>query len=170
MNADLEETLKELGEGYRPVVDRLLAARTAESDGAACRPTFRLRLVRWTAAGLLAASVAGICLMTRTSVVDEPPVAASEPRAVPAAAPSPATPYTLALAPTPAAIDEIVRTQAADGSWANDFLTRQNAAALREVDATSVAYRKAVRYLRTKGLAPLTDDELHVLAARAKSA
>ena len=108
--------------------------------------------------------------MTRTSVVDEPPVAASEPPAVPAAAPSPATPYTLALTPTPAAIDEIVRTQAADGSWANDFLTRQNAAALREVDATSVAYRKAVRYLRTKGLAPLTDDELHVLAARAKSA
>ena len=92
MNADLEETLKELGEGYRPVVDRLLAARTAESDGAARRPTFRLRLVRWTAAGLLAASVAGICLMTRTSVVDEPPVAASEPPAVPAAAPSPATP------------------------------------------------------------------------------
>lgn len=170
MNADLEETLKELGEGYRPVVDRLLAARTAETERTARRPTVRLRLVRWTAAGLLAASVAGVCLMMRTAAVDEPPVAASETPAVPAAEPSPATPYTLALAPTPAAIDEIVRTQAADGSWANDFLTRQNAAALREADATSVAYRKAVRYLRTKGLTPLTGDELHVLAARAKRA
>ena len=54
----------------------------------------------------------------------------------------------------------IVATQRADGSWENDFLTRQNAAALRGVAGASVAYRKAVRYLRSRGLAPLSDDEL----------
>ncbi|MBR1921790.1 MAG: hypothetical protein IJ829_07315, partial [Kiritimatiellae bacterium] len=70
--------------------------------------------------------------------------------------------YTIAYAPTEEALEELVASQRADGSWGNDFLTRQNAAALRSSpDARmQIAYRRAVRYLRTKGLAPLSDGEL----------
>ncbi|MBQ6137808.1 MAG: hypothetical protein IJI73_10615, partial [Kiritimatiellae bacterium] len=56
----------------------------------------------------------------------------------------------------------ILASQRADGSWTNDFITRQNAAALRrgESAAAKVAYRRAVRYLRSRGLSPLSDEEL----------
>ena len=49
---------------------------------------------------------------------------------------------------------EIVRMQKADGSWQNDFLTRRYAAALKSCpDARAqLAYRKAVRNLRVRGL------------------
>ena len=53
-----------------------------------------------------------------------------------------------------AAIGEIIRTQNADGSWQTDFLTRQNArvlAGIRSADA-SLAYRKAMRNLRARGI------------------
>ena len=47
-----------------------------------------------------------------------------------------------------------IRTQNADGSWCNDFLTRRNAEALaRCPDAGArVAYKKAMRNLRVRGL------------------
>ncbi len=79
---------------------------------------------------------------------------------VPAAS---ASPYVLAYGGE-GSVDELVRTQRADGSWENDFLTRQNAAALRGSERASVAYRKAVRYLRSRGLAPLPDDEFRARA------
>ena len=68
-----------------------------------------------------------------------------------------------------ATVAAIVRTQHADGSWDNDFLTRQNAAALRAAsgDAPRIAYRRAVRYLRAKGLTPLSDAELRARGDRA---
>ena len=185
MNADLEETLKELGEGYRPVVDRLRAAREVEpARGADTCPPRILPCRAWRRKALIAASLAvivgmaGVLFNLRVTTprgtladaerADAAETAASFPRAT-AASPV-RTLYELALSEDASALQEIIRTQAADGSWANDFLTRQNAAVLREADATSVAYRKAVRYLRTKGLVPLSGDELRDLALRAKRA
>ena len=49
-------------------------------------------------------------------------------------------------------IVEIIRTQRPDGSWGNDFLTVQNALALERHGETGVPYRRAKRYLRSKGL------------------
>ena len=70
--------------------------------------------------------------------------------------------YTVAYLGTTEAAQELVRTQGADGSWQNDFLTQQNAAALREATTpeAAIAYRRAVRYLRQKGLQPLSAQEL----------
>ena len=72
--------------------------------------------------------------------------------------------YTIAYAPTDEALEAIVASQRADGSWSNDFITRQNAAALRAScdERMRIAYCRAVRYLRSRGLSPLTDDELKV--------
>ena len=82
---------------------------------------------------------------------------------------APRSAYVLAYSPDAATVAVIVRTQHADGSWDNDFLTRQNAAALRSAsgDAPRIAYRRAVRYLRAKGLAPLSDAELRARGDRA---
>ncbi len=152
MNKDLEATLAELDPACRTVVTRLRAAREVTPS----RPC-RGRTVLWRAhlrtlwhpRALLAASLlaaltfAVFCLRT-----------------APTHAPQ-ANIYTLAYQPTSAAQESIIASQQADGSWANDFLTRQNAAALRDSEAPSarLAYRRAVRYLRTKNLTPLTPDE-----------
>ena len=49
---------------------------------------------------------------------------------------------------------EMIATQNPDGSWKNDFLTRRNAAALRICSdpAAQIAYKKAVRNLRLRGI------------------
>lgn len=49
-------------------------------------------------------------------------------------------------------VDEMIASQNADGSWANDFLTRHNAEALRQSadPAAQIAYKKAMRNLRLK--------------------
>ena len=131
MNADLEQTLDELGPEYRAVVARLRAGREAGGFG---RPVFRLRskVLRPTlaAASLLALVGLGIyCLRTPA----EPNYGARE--------------YRL---PT----DELIARQNPDGSWQNDFLTRRNAEALRTcTDAASrIAYKKAMRNLRLRGI------------------
>ena len=48
----------------------------------------------------------------------------------------------------------MIATQNPDGSWKNDFLTRRNAAALRGSSnpAAQVAYKKAMRNLRSRGV------------------
>ena len=164
MSADLEETLAELGPDYRKVVDRLRAPFAGDEgrvDAAhEARGARRIGFLG-PVATLLAASLA---------------VAFAWPfLSAPAAAVAPGEPvcatgvarYTLALAPSAASVDEIVRTQSADGSWGNDFLPRQNAAALRNVASAHVAYCRALRYLRSKGLSPLSDAELRSRAAQA---
>ena len=167
MNKDLEETLDELGPGYRTVASRLLAAREVEpaSSGIGVRPSFDNRLTTtvvrlWRP--LLAASVVvalGLSFMFLGS--SKQPDRAERFRV-----------YTVAYAPTEEALELIVATQRADGSWTNDFLTRQNAAALRSSqDARMrIAYRRAVRYLRSKGLAPLSDAELRARGENAAKA
>ena len=62
--------------------------------------------------------------------------------------------YRLALVADEASIGEIIRTQNADGSWNNDFLTKRNAAALKSctVADARIAYKKAMRNLRLRGV------------------
>lgn len=145
MNADLENTLEELGPEFRGVVCRLRAAREVEPGA---RPVIA-RVGWWRRAAVLVAAslliVAGFSVLTSRT----PEVPAPE-----------AGPYTLALQSSERAISELVRTQRADGSWESDYLTRQNAAALKDVATAKIAYRRAVRYLRTKGLSPLSPEEL----------
>ena len=51
-------------------------------------------------------------------------------------------------------VSEMIATQNPDGSWKNDFLTRRNAAALKVCGdpAAQVAYKKAMRNLRSRGI------------------
>ena len=153
MNADLEKTVEELGPAYRDVVARLRASREVEPTRAGQRDPAPGRASRSPVSYLAAASLAAALALAALYVA---------PRGGDAAAEVPLTVYTVAYAPTEEALELILASQRADGSWSNDFLTRQNAAALRASDdeRMRVAYRRAVRYLRTKGLAPLTDAEL----------
>lgn len=156
MNADLEATLNELGPGYGPLVARLRASAEAEPP-ARVRPS-RPAMFR---PARLAAALAGVCLLAGAMLLlHRRPDAESAPAA------GQLSPYALAYERSPAALAEILRTQAADGSWANDFLTRQNAAVLQARAHDSIACRKAVRYLRTRGLAPLTPEELEARLGR----
>ena len=167
MTKDLEATLNELGPEYRAVVARLLEqevgrprtavrlARTAErSDAAAGRAvTAELgnaaagdgsRYGEWLRAASLALVLFLPCLFFYSSNPSNPsPLSKPLPRE-----------YLLASSATPAAVAEIVRTQQADGSWANDFLTRRNALALKGCadGAAQIAYRKAMRNLRLRGI------------------
>lgn len=59
------------------------------------------------------------------------------------------------------ALDHILKTQKADGSWANDHLTARNLAALELASAHGrpellPCVRRARRYLRLSGLQPLS--------------
>ena len=154
MNGDLESTLNELGPEYRDVVARLRSAREVEPSGT--RAFSLPRTEWWRRAGYLAAASLAVALGLSIFMQD----AANAPREPYAGAKV----YTVAYAPTEEALEVIVASQRADGSWSNDFITRQNAAALRASDEArmKIAYRRAVRYLRSKGLSPLTDDELRV--------
>ena len=154
MNGDLESTLNELGPEYRDVVARLRSAREVEPSGT--RAFSLPRTEWWRRVGYLAAASLAVALGLSIFMQD----AANAPREPYAGAKV----YTVAYAPTEEALEIIVASQRADGSWSNDFITRQNAAALRasEDERMKIAYRRAVRYLRSKGLSPLTDDELKV--------
>lgn len=171
MTRDLEETLAELGPGYREVVDRLTAAyepramlprATEKKSGTGGS---RGRVLGWTVGYLVAAS---LLVVVGLSVMTSSPASRGNDRGAFAV-------YTAAYASDAAALSAIIASQRADGGWSNDFLTMQNAAALRNCrDAEgSVAYRRAVRYLRTRGLRPLSDEELRrrgTAAAQAFSA
>jgi len=153
MSRDLDLQLQEMGGEYREVVDRLRGAFAPhESAGTASlgraasegRPA---RIAGWTLGYLIAASllvVCGLAVVLRGGMArsgkPEAPRAASE--------------YTLAFARNESAVRAMIASQNADGSWKNDFLTRQNAAALRSSDLPEarVAYKKAVRNLRVKGM------------------
>ena len=162
MNGDLEKTLNELGPEYRDVVARLRSAREVEPSGT--RAFSLPRTEWWRHVGYLVAASLLVALGLSIFMQD----AANAPREPYAGVKV----YTVAYAPTEEALEVIVASQRADGSWTNDFITRQNAAALRasEDARMKIAYRRAVRYLRSKGLAPLTDEELKLrgeYAARA---
>ena len=141
MTKDLEETLEELGPGYRVVVGRVLASR---------RPIARRRaFLQFRRAALAAACAAAVLSfgvwMHFSSAAD--------------GAARPCTIYTVAYSKD--RLPSLVDSQNPDGSWENDFVTRQNAAALAEAsgEAENLAYRKAMRYMRLKGIRPLGRDE-----------
>jgi len=155
MTKDLEETLSELGAGYREVVERLRACEVAPRAPSRGRWR-RLAPPAYLAAASVAAALLGSAWLFSAR---RGPAQGDARRA-----------YTAAYERDGAALAAMLASQRADGSWANDFLTLQNAAALRAAGGKpSVAYKKAVRYLRSRGLNPLTEDELRLRAAAASS-
>ena len=148
MTKDLEETLAGMGPAYRALVDRLVAG--AEAEPRPGRPTLAFpsrsrvfgRQPLLAAASLLILLGLGFVFLGR----DERPGAAQTFGA--------AHEYCLAETPDGEAVAEMIRTQNADGSWRNDFLTRRNAAALSHSSLAEarVAYKKAMRNLRVRGL------------------
>ena len=147
MTKDLDETLQELGPAYRAVVGRLCEAYAPSSaptaPASSCgRPV--LRRIGFAgpclaAASLLAALALGVVFRPAARSV-RTPTAANE--------------YALAQSRSEAAVAEMIRTQNPDGSWKTDYLTRQNAAALRLCASgeAQLAYKKAMRNLRVRGL------------------
>lgn len=155
MNADLEAQLEEMGGAYRQVVKRLRSGRTVEPRSVSVigRPVgvrSSLARVGWLVAASLFLAICLALFLER------------RPRVEPSD-----TVYTVAYVPTEAALAAIVASQRADGSWENDFITRQNAAALRHgTDGeVRIAYKRAVRFLRSRGLEPLSDEELRLRGA-----
>ena len=153
MTQDLEQTLQELGEGYRPVVDRLLAAYRPPSCvepfvQPAERPSGRTAsTVAWGVALLAAASLVaflGFGLVFRSASPAE--------RVYTVRVSDAAHEYQLAVVRDDKAVQEMIRTQRADGGWGSEFLTRQNAAVLRQCrgDDAQLAYRRAMRNLRIR--------------------
>lgn len=132
MTKDLEATLSEMDGAHRRMVRRMQAAFAT----APWRRAYR--------AMLSAAALALVAALWATVVFWEGRHGQ----------PSHPSAFRLASDGGAAAIGEIIRTQNADGSWQTDFLTRQNArvlAGIRSADA-SLAYRKAMRNLRARGI------------------
>ena len=144
MNADLENTLAGLGADARRMVSAMKGAFPEECR-AGGEPRSRRQVLPWLAAasGLAAASVAAVFAF-RAAIPPPAENGGVHPRAP--------REYTLALAGGADDIVEIIRTQRPDGSWGNDFLTAQNALALERHGETGVPYRRAKRYLRSRGL------------------
>ena len=149
MTKDLEDTLRELGDEYRPVVERLRRAyapagrvRGADDRGAPSAAPWRGALLAAAAAAVLL----GVGALFRGGE--------QESRVYTVRAADVAHEYMLAVVRDDAAVKEMIRTQRPDGGWGSDFLTRQNAAALRlcNSDAAQIAYRRAMRNLRLRGL------------------
>ena len=159
MSRDLDGQLDEMGEEYRAVVGRLKAAYAPAAGCRTRRPAHirgfahslrgrgqpltarQIRVVGYLlAASLLLVLSLGIFLHpSRPSQPSQPSQPSHE--------------YSLAYSRTAEAIEEMIATQKPDGSWKNDFLTRQNAAALKAcpAPAAQVAYKKALRNLRIRG-------------------
>ena len=147
MTKDLEETLAGLGPGYRAVVDRLTAGATVEPRSgrralALPPPASAARRAPLLAAAALLAVLAIGTVFFRGGGHDVPPAVHA------------AREYRLAEIHDGLAVEEMIRTQNADGSWRNDFLTRRNAEALARCPhaGAKVAYKKAMRNLRVRGL------------------
>ncbi len=166
MTKDLEDTLSELGPECRSVVERL---RAPFFDSAPCvlhsvpRTSHSALSARYylLAASLFLALGLAIWSFSSTTVRSSLYTRHSASVSAPAV-------YTVAYASDEFALQAILESQRCDGSWSNDYLTMQNAAALRRAhdEASQIAYKRAVRYLRTKGLGPISDSELQARLAR----
>ena len=131
MSRDLDEQLDEMGPEYRAVVARL---RMAQSAGKGEEGTGNRGWL--VAASLLILVGLGVTFLGRQDFRLETKDVRFAPREYRASVP------------------EMIATQNPDGSWKNDFLTRRNAAALRASSdpAAQIAYKKAMRNLRTRGI------------------
>ena len=146
MNRDLDEQLNEMGEEYRTVVGRLKAAYAPVADGRTGCPA-RSYLVAASLAILLGLGIVFSTSRLFNSSTPQPN------RIYTVRATDAATEYSLAYIRNDEAVKEMIRTQNPDGGWKNDFLTRQNAEALKRCASpeAQVAYKKALRNLRAKG-------------------
>ena len=151
MNADLEAQLREMGGEYRAVVARLSSAYCPAERETSHQVRF-IRRFGSSAGYLVAASLLAVLGFGAFRLFNSSPSHSTIRRFEHSEISS--TEYALASLHTDAAVREMIRTQNADGSWKNDFLTRQNAAALRLCDsaAARIAYKKAMRNLRVRGL------------------
>ena len=147
MTKDLEDTLNGLGPGYRAVVDRLVSGAEAGFSPGSRTYAFAPRRRAFARPALAAASLLALVGFAAT-LLRIGDVAVGAPRA------SAAREYRLAEVCDGLAVAEMIRTQNADGSWHSDFLTRRNAAALAKCSGgdARVAYKKAMRNLRVRGL------------------
>ena len=154
MTKDLEMTLMELGPEYHSVVGRLMSGKIVPQLSG-CKFYSRTKMFTYLIAAsfVICLAAASVLLSFQTSHVAS--TFANAPRA-----------YKLAFIPT--ARTEIVSTQHEDGGWGSDFITRQNAAALEgsEVEAERIAYHKALRYLRLKGITPISKCEFDSIARK----
>ena len=143
MSRDLEEQLDEMDPEYRKLVARLKDGATAEDlrpetrderKGFASK-VFRLKSYL-VAASLLVFAGLGVVFLGRQDFRRKTEDMSFAPREY------------------RASVDEMIATQNPDGSWKNDFLTRRNAAALSVCGdpAAQVAYKKAMRNLRSRGI------------------
>lgn len=156
MSEDLDRTLNELGVEYVSVVARLKTLREVEPAG---RVHARKRKWLFRIGSAIAAS---LIIAAALAVFFNGPEASCNHASQPSA--NSRMPYMLAFsASDKSVLEEIKRTQNPDGSWMNDSLTRQNAAVLKKFDGKSLSYRKAARYLRFKGIPPLSDSEFRHL-------
>ena len=134
MSRDLDEQLDEMGPEYRAVVARLRAAREAAQGIRDQGSGIRGWLIAASLLVILGLSAIFIQSNIRTfEHSNNFPFGPSEYRA---------------------SVPEMIATQNPDGSWKNDFLTRRNAAALKVCSdpAAQIAYKKAMRNLRTRGI------------------
>ena len=147
MTKDLEETLCEMGAEYRPVVERLRSAYVPHRRTPPSGFRFRRSMAPWGVA-LLSAAVLLVFLGFGAFFRG-----GGSARVYTVRASDAAHEYMLAVVRDDAAVQEMIRTQRPDGGWGSDFLTRQNAAALRVCggEAAQRAYRKAMRNLRLRG-------------------
>ena len=143
MNRDLEEQLDKMGPEYRKLVARLKNGATAEDLRPETRDERRDFMSKvfclksyLTAASLLVLVGIGVVFLGRKDVRPAAQDAGFGPREY------------------RASVAEMIATQNPDGSWKNDFLTRRNAAALKSCGdlAAQVAYKKALRNLRARGV------------------
>ena len=146
MNRDLENQLDEMGPAYRAVALRLRAAREAREDFRRetldagrlgfMSKVFRLKSYLTAASLLVFLGLSAIFIQSNNRTIEQ----SSNPQFGPRE-------YR-------ASVSEMIATQNPDGSWQNDFLTRRNADALKGCaePAAQVAYRKAVRNLRVRGV------------------
>lgn len=141
MNRDLEETLNELGPDYRAVVARLRAGREAASGSRSSSDSrSSSRAAYLVAASLLV--LIGLTVVHLSQSQSQSQTTNHKPQ-------TPSCPREYR-----ATVAEMIATQNPDGSWQNDFLTRRNAAALKDSDnlAAQIAYKKAMRNLRARGV------------------
>lgn len=149
MNKDLDRQLDEMGIEYRILVNKMLDAYRQPEMPATTVAVKRcprwLQRVSWLVAASVVFALAVSAVM-RANVGAE--VGGDVGRTV---APRE---YLLAHLRDSCSLDEIIRTQNPDGSWDTDFLTRQNASALKLAngEAARIAYKKAMRNLRNRGV------------------
>ena len=135
MSRDLEEQLDEMGPEYRAVVARLKGEGRKEKGE------------RWwlVAASLIPFVGLGVFFQTSHPLTLSPSHLLTF---------SPSHPAIRGAHEYQMDVAEMIATQNPDGSWKNDFLTRRNAAALKVCGdpAAQVAYKKAMRNLRSRGV------------------